>query len=165
MQNDSYSLVVSAVRLVGDTENEFEGRVEIYHLGEWGTVCDDFWDLKDATVVCRQLGYSSAVSDKDGAYYGQGSGKIWMDEVSCRGNEISLDLCLFLGWENHNCLHSEDVGVICGKAMYVKVANANGYKNIVTPSVLPVDWCLEHQHSITLKSETTSIMAVMTQLL
>ena len=163
MQNDSYSLVVSAVRLVGG-KTEYEGRVEIYHLGEWGTVCGIFWDIRDATVVCRQLGYSRAVSASLNAYYGKGSGKIWIEEVSCRGDETSLHVCPFSGWGNRRCLHSQDAGVICGKAMYVKVANANGHKNIVTPSVLHVDWCLEHQHSTTLESETTSIMAVMTQL-
>ena len=48
------------IRLVGfPTSTQYEGRVEFCYGEEWGTVCDDFWGDTDASVVCRQLGFSA----------------------------------------------------------------------------------------------------------
>ncbi|KAJ8022250.1 MAM and LDL-receptor class A domain-containing protein 2 [Holothuria leucospilota] len=100
------------VRLVGGS-NLYEGRVEVFYQNIWGTVCDDFWDKTDATVVCRQLGYQEAEEALSNAYFGQGVGPIWMDDVHCNGNENSLDQCTHRGFGSHNCVHSEDAGVRC----------------------------------------------------
>ena len=89
------------------------GRVEVYYNGQWGTVCDDNWDINDANVVCRQLGFSRATSAPSSAKYGQGSDPIWMDDVSCSGEEASLVHCSHGGWGVDNCEHNEDASVEC----------------------------------------------------
>ena len=90
-----------------------EGRVEIYYNGTWGTVCDDNWDKNDARVVCRQVGYLYAVSAPHSARFGKGSGKIWLDDVQCQGNESFIVNCRRRPLGEHNCGHSEDASVIC----------------------------------------------------
>ena len=102
------------VHLFGGS-NAMEGRVEIYYNGEWGTVCRDIWDLRDAIVVCRQLGYLTAerTSIGTGAEFGKGTGQIWLDNVDCRGTENMLSSCTASSWGVHNCDHIEDAGVVC----------------------------------------------------
>lgn len=99
------------LRLVGGN-SPGEGRVEVCMDSTWGTVCDDVWGTNDATVVCRQLGFSvlNAVA-RTNAFFGAGTGQILLDNVACVGTEDRLTDCQYLTM--HNCNHGEDAGVTC----------------------------------------------------
>ncbi|KAI8517811.1 hypothetical protein Bbelb_038280 [Branchiostoma belcheri] len=95
-----------------------EGRVEVRPADSprWGTVCHKGFDLKDAEVVCRMLGYPNVYGVRPGAYFGKGMGPIYMEDLQCDGTESSLFNCSHKGWRVHNCWHGDDVGVVCGFA-------------------------------------------------
>uniref|UniRef100_H9GVY0 Lysyl oxidase like 2 n=1 Tax=Anolis carolinensis TaxID=28377 RepID=H9GVY0_ANOCA len=112
-QDDGTTTPKPVVRLVSSKKNPREGRVEIFHNSEWGTVCDDDFSIYNAHVVCRELGYEEAISWFPGSKFGQGEGRIWMDNVYCTGTETSLAQCKSNGWGVSDCRHTEDVGVLC----------------------------------------------------
>ncbi|EDO47779.1 predicted protein, partial [Nematostella vectensis] len=102
------------VRLVGPYSHLGEGRVEVFYRGRWGTICQNGFDLRDAAVVCRMLGYRSALGyDRCCSRQRPGSGFIWLEGLSCYGYESSISLCRHPGWGNTFCSHAQDVGVRC----------------------------------------------------
>ena len=115
---------VISVRLVGGS-SESEGRVELFHGGTWGTVCDDSWDIRDASVICRSLGYAGAIAATTEANFGEGTGRIFLDEVDCSGSETSIFDCSSSGIENHDCVHAEDAGVRCMTGKVHNTCNNN----------------------------------------
>ncbi|XP_043390773.1 deleted in malignant brain tumors 1 protein [Chelonia mydas] len=110
--SDSAIAEQAPVRLVNGP-SRCAGRVEVFHNQQWGTVCDDSWDITDAGVVCRQLGCGTALSAPGGSRFGQGTDRIWLNEVNCTGTEAALSECKARPWGEHNCNHVEDASVVC----------------------------------------------------
>ena len=80
------------VRLVGG-RGLHEGRVQMYLLGHWATVCGYSWDIQDAVVVCRQLGYPTALASVQQNEFGGRSDLMWSYEMDCNGYEANLLEC------------------------------------------------------------------------
>ncbi|CAB4019299.1 deleted in malignant brain tumors 1 -like [Paramuricea clavata] len=104
------------LRLQGPSSANGTGRVEVFYRGQWGTICDDIWNMNHVRVICRQLGFKYAVRALQGGQVPRGSGQIWLDDVRCSGSEQNLTSCSHLGWGNHNCQHHGDAGVECSSA-------------------------------------------------
>lgn len=104
------------VRLVGGGTANFQGRVEVKIKGNWGRVCGVMWDLQDANVVCRQLGYERAVVVPQYSGFEPGTGQIWMDNVQCIGNESSLFECKHDRWGGFRCKTHEEAWAVCKPA-------------------------------------------------
>ncbi|PIK53558.1 putative deleted in malignant brain tumors 1 protein [Apostichopus japonicus] len=95
----------------GDSINS--GIVEVYHLGEWGTICDDdYWSYEDAAVICRQLGYSGVNTYYNETRFGKGSGPI-LGYISCDGTELYWQDCSLNYWAPSSCSHSEVAALTC----------------------------------------------------
>ncbi|XP_071605732.1 putative DMBT1-like protein [Heliangelus exortis] len=103
------------LRLVSG-EDQCSGRVEVFHDGKWGTVCDDNFATESGNVVCKQLGCGEVVSVLDEAYFGPGTDDILLSNVQCKGTESQLWDCENDGWSKHECVHDEDVSVICSES-------------------------------------------------
>jgi hypothetical protein len=100
----------ATVRLVGG--QNYYGRVEVQYNGTWRQVCDDTWDILDAHVICRMLGYKAALA----AIKRLSAGKVglWMGGVECSGEEVSITECYHRGWSNTGCIGRRyHAGVMC----------------------------------------------------
>lgn len=108
----------AGVRLV-DGDDKCSGRVEVLRNDQWGTVCDEGWDFREAHVVCLELGCGFAEYPVQGPGFGTGSGQIWLRHVQCSGHESSLARCSVVLNSNLECTHQNDAGVKCSGSLLV----------------------------------------------
>ena len=104
-----------SLRLV-DGLGPHDGRVEVYHFGQWGTVDISSWDLHDASVVCHHLGYPTAVATKA---FTCKSAPVWLSSVQCTGLESNLTQCRNGLPRLGTCSRSfglSNAGVVCSTA-------------------------------------------------
>ena len=120
-----------------------EGRVEVCYDGVWGTVCHDFWSSADASVACRQLGFSSwgAIAHTNAAY-GEGTGVVLLDDVRCTGEEAKLLECVQAAIGVTTCDHERDAGIACGlgTCIAVRVHYSGTSKGVLGGGITPMPW-------------------------
>ena len=113
--NNSYPN--SALVRLSNGSDYLEGVLEIFHDGVWGTVCDDGWDAKETSVVCRELGLGKADTTASLGHIlkqpREAQGKLWLDDVFCTGSEKTLHECRHSPWGKTNCRHDEDAVLRC----------------------------------------------------
>ena len=99
------------LRIEGGSSDS-RGRLEIFHDGVWGGVCDDDFGHVDAGVACRQLGYATGVASSD--FFPLPSERaFWLDNLGCTGTESQLSDCPHRGWGTHDCGVIEAATVSC----------------------------------------------------
>ena len=81
-----------SVRLAGSPISN-AGQVEVFYAGVWGTIDSYQWNIENAHVVCRQLGYPGALSSGASSQFGVGERTVWFSKVRCSGSESSLQDC------------------------------------------------------------------------
>ncbi|XP_033760418.1 neurotrypsin-like [Pecten maximus] len=116
--------------------DQYEGRLEVYHAGQWGSVCIYRWDnfVLNAHVACRQLGHTGG-SFRPVTVTERGEGQFWLDGIECNGDEVNLNDCNFNGLGSENCSHSEndDVFLQCNpnEGAVQLVDGTNRYNGLV----------------------------------
>ena len=111
-----YDFFSGDIRLANGS-SAYEGRVEVFYNKTWGTVRAEYYlSINTAKVVCRQLGFTGAISVHRSAYFGHGSGLVLLSRVECQGNEARLSDCSHAGWNAHGIFHrDDDLGVVCSR--------------------------------------------------
>ena len=100
------------VRLAGVNGIHYTGRVEVFYKGKWGKICRNEWDIDDVKVVCKQLGFKSALAEFIGMDTKDGNLSIVMSNVACTGTESRLELCAHTDGD-HKCVENTGAQALC----------------------------------------------------
>ncbi|XP_053387321.1 uncharacterized protein LOC123542232 [Mercenaria mercenaria] len=125
-QEYRFPLDITEIRLVNGS-NSTNGRVELKSLDTWGTVCDDDFGTEEANAICRMLGYPRAVTYYTGAHYGQGTGPIFVDDLSCEEDASHINNCTYITYDD--CDHGNDVSVFCTESCNPACKACTWYNN------------------------------------
>ena len=103
------------IRLKGSSQPN-AGRIEILYAGVWGAISSHNWDVNDATVVCRQLGYQAgAEAALKNRIFGPFIGPVWLTNLQCTGNETNIMGCAHdkIGNKTEQSPASQFASLIC----------------------------------------------------
>ena len=106
------SLFIVPVRLAGVDGVDYAGRVEVFFQGKWGKICSNKWDINDAKVVCRQLGFQSALAKFIGMNTTDDTISVAMSDVACTGQESVLASCKRKDG-GHMCVGNKGAQALC----------------------------------------------------
>ncbi|XP_065830172.1 uncharacterized protein [Oscarella lobularis] len=134
LANGSWSGTVpicSKLRLE-EGDSKYEGRLEVYYNGSWGTVCEEGFGMEEAFVVCRQLFSTFPANYKFGSFFGRGTGPVVLDDLRCSGNETHLQDCLHRGLGEHRsqCNNENEAGVVCLETPFPVRLAAEGFSSV-----------------------------------
>lgn len=90
-----------------------EGRLEVFYMGYWGTICDDYWQYQEGIVACRQMGFPGSESNNASTNHLKTDVPILLDDVNCVGYEDRITDCYHRDWTLNDCTHLEDVYLTC----------------------------------------------------
>ena len=111
-----------AVRLAGVNGINYAGRVEVFYQGKWGKICRNEWDINDVNVVCRQLGFQSALAEFIGMDTKNGTIPVAFSNVACTGQEPFLASCKRLDGKHNTCVDNIGAQALCEPSKW-KLAN------------------------------------------
>ena len=108
------SLFTVTVRFAGINDNNvnYTGRVEVLYKGKWGKICRDGWDMNDVKVVCRELGFRSALAEFIEVDIKDANVSVVMSKVNCDGTESALEFCMSSGGDD-NCVDDTGAQAMC----------------------------------------------------